>query len=287
MLIKSRKELATQLNNHSVESFPGKCKPGRKLMNTIVYDKLKDKFYKIKWGEITNSEKVNFLWYNEKAEEVILNPKGHTGWFTKEEAKYLNYKEGGHDMNKLLNEVEANMVNIGNLGLRELSSLNPDGVCVVGAKAGQGKTFYGIKESAKALAEGKSVLFFATETRKDEVIDRLKRVIIETDIIEGLWSDKDSKTIEEKEAIALEFISNSELVVNNSLVMDTNYIIETMFDTSLKNGLDFVVIDSLQINLDKQMRNVNHVQSVLSKLEMAAFELKCKILVTTQLNSQD
>lgn len=288
MLIRNREELSNQINNFAVDSFPGESKPGRKLMNTIVYHKPKDKFYKIEWGEITDDDEVNFLWYNEKAEEVIFNPKGHIGWFTKKEVKSLDYKGGGNimGMNKILENVETNIVNINELKPGQLSGLNLSEVAIIGAKAGKGKTWYAIKETVKSLAKGESVLFFTTETSELEIIDRLKRVIIETDIVRDFQKENKNKTKEEKDLAATEFIKKSKLIIDNNPIMDTDYIINKILTVSFQMGLNFIVVDSLQMSLSKEARNTMQIQNILNELEDVAFGLECKVLVTTQLNSR-
>lgn len=283
MIIKNREELAVQLNNYAVETFPGECKPGRKMMNTIVYNKQKDKFYKIEWGEITDEKKVNFLWFDEEAKEVLFNPKGKDGWFTKEQIKTIDIVKGDNymEMSRILSNVETNIVNLGELK----TGLDLSEVELIGAKSGKGKTWYAMKKTVEAMAKGETVLFFSTETSTKEIVDRLRRVIVETDIVKGLWKNAKAKTKEERDVIALEFIQKSKIIIDNSYSIDTNYIIDKMKKTSVIYDLKFVVVDSLKMTLDPKMRNTIQVQNVIGHLEDAANECKCKILVTTQLNS--
>lgn len=283
MIIKNREELAVQLNNYAVETFPGECKPGRKMMNTIVYNKQKDKFYKIEWGEITDEKKVNFLWFDEEAKEVLFNPKGKDGWFTKEQIKTIDIVKGDNymEMSRILSNVETNIVNLGELK----TGLDLSEVELIGAKSGKGKTWYAMKKTVEAMSKGETVLFFSTETSTKEIVDRLRRVIVETDIVKGLWKNAKAKTKEERDVIALEFIQKSKIIIDNSYSIDTNYIIDKMKKTSVIYDLKFVVVDSLKMTLDPKMRNTIQVQNVIGHLEDAANECKCKILVTTQLNS--
>lgn len=287
MIIKNREELAVQLNNYAVETFPGECKPGRKMMNTIVYNKQKDKFYKIEWGEITDENKVNFLWFDEEAKEVLFNPKGKDGWFTKEQIKTIDIVKGDNymEMSRILSNVETNIVNLGELKPDQLTGLDLSEVELIGAKSGKGKTWYAMKKTVEAMAKDETVLFFSTETSTKEIVDRLRRVIVETDIVKGLWKNAEAKTKEERDVIALEFIQKSKIIIDNSYSIDTNYIIDKMKKTSVIYDLKFVVVDSLKMTLDPKMRNTIQVQNVIGHLEDAANECKCRMLVTTQLNS--
>lgn len=281
MFIKSRQELARLINNQAVESYPVQSKPGRKIMNTIIYDNKKDKFYKVEWGEIANEDQVNFLWYNDNADEVFLNPKNNEGWFTKAEIKNLNFK-GGYKMNmeKLLLDVDNNVVNI---NITDEMNIDVENISVVGARAGKGKTWYAMRKTVEHLIKGDTVLFFSMEETHGELISRMKKLIMETRFAKEICDDFDSKNEETKEMIVNDFIKSADIMIVNSNTMDTNSIILKMKEVNKIKQLDLVLIDSLQVNLESKFRNTVEIQAILDSLEIVSEELKCKVIVTTQL----
>ena len=284
MIIKNREELARLINNQAVETYPHESKPGRKIMNTIIYDKKKDKFYKIEWGEIANEDQVNFLWYNEIANEVFLNPKNNQGWFTKKEIKEFNLKgEYEMNMNELLSNVDNNIVNIN--VVEKTDDIGENIVQVVGAKAGKGKTWYAIRKAVEHLVKGDNVLFFSVEETEEEIASRIKKLTMETRLAKEICDDFDNKDIKTKEMIINDFIKNANIMIINSNTMDTNFIISEMRKVNKLKQLDLVLIDSLQVNLGNKFRNVAEVQAILNLLENVGDELKCKVTVTTQLGS--
>lgn len=281
MIIRNRKELARLINNQAVETYPNENKPGRKIMNTIIYDNKKDKFYKIEWGEIANENQVNFLWYNENADEVFLNPKNNEGWFTKAEIKNLNFKGGSKmDMEKLLLDIEDNVINID--PTKEMN-IDVENVAVVGARAGKGKTWYALRKVVEHLVKGETILFFSVETSEEEIAYRIKKLIMETRFAKEICDDFDNKDEETKEMIVSNFIKNADIMIVNSNTMDTNSIILKMEEVSQIKQLDLVLIDSLQVNLESKFRNTIEIQTILNSLENVSEELKCKVIVTTQL----
>lgn len=284
LFIKNRQELAKLINNRAVESYPVKSKPGRKIMNTIVYDKKRNRFYKIEWGEIVDENEIDFLWYNENAEEVFLNPKDNAGWFTKKEMKNLTNKgEYKMNMEELLMNVNKNIVNI-NL-VEKTDDTGENIVQIVGAQVGKGKTWYAMMQIIEALIRDETVLLFSMETPKEEVGIRMKKILMETRLAKEICDDFDNKDEKTKELIINDFINKADIMIINSSTMDINSIALKMKEINQLKQLDLVLIDSLQVNIESKLRNAVEVQAILKHLEDIGEELKCKVKVTVQLGS--
>ena len=262
------------MNNWSVETYPITSKPGANLYNTIIYDKKKDKYYRIAWGEIADADNVYHLWYNDTAKEVQLNKSTwKKGWFTKEEIRNIDVEEsnkkGTLNMNNyLLHNIEYNFVNE-NISKSE-----------TGEKISKGETWYSIKKTIEAMKDNKSVLFFPIGITEKEVIIRIKKVLTDTRI--SSWLTKKNLNEKDKNKLIDDFIKNSNLIIDENNLIDNNYIVKKMRKQSnTEKGLDFVVIDGINLVVDDtELDNSKEFEIIQNLLENVNHELKCQTLIT-------
>lgn len=290
MKIANRGELSRLIKDFGVETIKVVDEVGVKLYQTITYNKMLDRYYRIEWGEIADDNKVSHLWYEPEAKQVWLNKSPwQKGWHTKEEVRKIDIEEsnkkGELNMDSyLLHNVENNLVNVGEQDRFDFR----DNLEVMGGMTGKGKTLYSLRKTVEALAQGKSVLFFSTETKIDDIIRKLHMVLRNGRMLK-LVTDKEFKSEKEKEDFIIDFFVNSNLVINDNYLLHTNYIVDEMRKQSKsEEGLDYVIIDGLQLVIQdsEQARNVTKEFGLIQKvLEDIGDELGCEILVTTQLNS--
>lgn len=284
MKISNRGELVELINSQGVETYPVKSKTGTRMVNTVIYNKYKDKFYRLEWGEVADSDQVYHLWFNEEAEEVYLNKsRWKDGWFTSDEISKIDSEEcqkrGVLDMSEyLLHNVENNLVDVS-------EDLDFDNLKIVGGRAGKGKTHYAIIKTIEAIANGESVLFFSTENNADEINRRIVKVLSETRALSHI-TDKEFANDEDKMAMIDSFINEAKLTIDNNDLMDNNYVVNKMKShAKTKVGLDFAVVDSLKVvTYNNELNNCDAFAEINNRLEDVSNELGCRVLITTQLN---
>ena len=286
MKISNRGQLIHLINNWGVETNPVDSKPGTNIYHTIIYDKKKDKYYRIEWGEVADADKVYHLWYNDEAVEVQFNKsRWKNGWFTKKEVKKIDAEEtqkrGLLNMdNFLLHNVENNLVNI-----NEIENSNFNKIQLIGGKTGKGKTWYSVNKAIEAMKDGKTVLFFPIESTAEEIIRRMKKILADTRALSWI-TEKRFKNEQDKDKFIDDFIKNSNLIINENYLIDDNYIVSTMRKQSkTEEGLDFVIIDGIHLVLDNtELNNYKDFERIQNLLEDVSHELKCQTLITTQIN---
>lgn len=264
MEISSREELVNLLNNKAIETHIIESRPGVKIMQSIIYDKIKDAHYRIEWGEIADEKNIYHLWYKKEVDKVFLNRTSNKeGWCAKNEFN-INVESGVDLSEHKFYRIEKNIVK-GDCIID--NSYNLENITMWGTKAGKGKTSYAIIKSVEKMISGKNVLFFSTEETQQEVARRFIRTI------EHLG--KDPK----------ELLNNVTLKIVSNYLMDTNYIISKVEEeVAMNNNSPFVVIDHLNLS-NKDNKNYKEIVNIHNVLDYKAIELNCEMLITTQLNS--
>lgn len=274
------------IKNKGVETYPIPSKPGSKIFNTIIYDKMKNKFYRIEWGEIADEYGVNHLWYSEIVEEVILNESyWEEGWFTKKEINEIDIKEskkkGILEMNGyLLHNVENNFVSVNEVNNQDLD--NPQ---IIGEKMSKGRTLYSTKMALEALVNDESVLLFSIEISEEEIKAKMRDILLNTRMLSKLTANKFSNE-ESKLNFIDEFLSKAKLTIHYNNLMNDNYVVSKMRKQAKeKDGLDFVVINNLHLVIgNSKLNNNKEFDRIQHLFEDVCDELKCRMLITTQLN---
>lgn len=284
MKIKSRGQLIDLINKKGVETTLVSIGKDKKELHTIIHCKKNNEFYRIVWGEIRGDGDVFHLWYENEMTKVKLNHE--TGkWMTKDEEREM-INENERLVNATIDEMELytmrdNLVFVN--GINKDLDERVNKVQVVGGAAGAGKTLHVIKEVAKAIKEGKSILYFSTEKSAKEVIKLLIGVMapeVYEKYVRGVpLTDEESEELNE----ITELISNSKLIIEDNNLVDNNYIIDRMEEVAeSENGLDLVVIDHLKLSPGKH--NHQAVVSIHEMMDMYRKKLGCKVIITAQLN---
>lgn len=266
MIISSRKKLISLINKFGIETYPVCSKSGRKIVNTIIYNKYKDKFYRIKWGEIIYKDNISHLWYDENVDEVFLNKSiWEKGWHSKQELIEIDKKHRNKRKGKNLEEfsfcnIEKNMIDCNTFPL-----------------SSEGKSRYTFVRLLNALCENQSILFFSTNYSSKEIEAILKQTAIDL--------DKNKPIDMSYEDVLSKSLCQSKLKIYDDLI-ESNYIISEMQTQASKTtGLDLVIIDNLKLNIDKNsLNNYSIIVDIHSKLEKEAVHLGCKMIINTQFN---
>ena len=274
------------IKNKGVETYPIPSKPGSKIFNTIIYDKMKNKFYRIEWGEIADEDGVNHLWYSDIVEEVKLNEsRWQEGWLTKKEIKEIDVKEsekiGIVNMSDyLLHNVENNLINV-----NEANKLDFDNLQIIGGEIGKGKTLYSTGKALEALINNESVLLFSTEISKEETKARMQSILSNTRMLSKLTTDKFNNE-ESKMSFIDGFLNKAKLTIDDNYLINDNYVVNKMRQQAKeKDGLDLVIIDNLHLVVgNSKLNNNEEFDRIQHLLEDVCDELKCRVLVTIQLN---
>lgn len=283
MKINSRGQLIELINKDSLETFPVETDGDKKVLNTIIFNKKNNEFYRIVWGEVKDENNVYYLWYNEEVEKVVLDKSSGT-WFTKDEKK-----KSIEDNNE--NTIESSIKQFALYNVKDklvfingmyADSKELDTVEVIAGRTASGKSEHVLREVVKAIEKDQSVLLFSTENNAKEVVGRLIRIIAPEayrKLERGLdMTPEDTKQIED----AQDFLSKSKLVIDNNYLVDDNYILDKMEEVSnSENGLDLAIIDFLQLSPG----NVNHksIIGIHEKVDIYRQKLGCKVIITTQL----
>ncbi|HHT96492.1 MAG TPA: hypothetical protein GXZ90_01185 [Clostridiales bacterium] len=175
----------------------------------------------------------------------------------------------------LHNNIKKNLVNV-----NEANNLNFDNLQIMGGKTGKGKTWYSVIKALFAMKDGKTVLFFTIENSKEEILMRMKKVISNTEALSYI-TKKNFDNKRDKDKFIDEFIKKSNLIIDDNYLIDDNYIVNKMRKQSqTKEGLNFVIIDGLNLIINNN-KEFNRIQELLENVSQ---ELKCEMLIMTQLN---
>lgn len=283
MEITSRGHLIKVINDWGIESELIENTTSARLLNTVVYNKYKDKFYRVTWGEVADNEGVYHLWYKEKAPEVFYNESSERAeWLTKQEMKDIDMKEQKRRMHLNMNDyllfnVENNLVHMEESG---------DNLENIWAKVGEGKpwysgkgkSWYSIKKVIQELKEDKSVLFLSPEKIEEEVLQEIADMLLNTEMLSEVTEQK-FKDETDKIRFIDEFIRKAKLTVDTRFTLDDNYIVRKMKEKAKsKEGLDYVIIDSINgVSSNDRIKQLNDL------LETVSNELNCSVLLITQL----
>lgn len=282
MKIKNRGEL-TKLINKGIETKKVVSKPGTEIFHTIIYDKIKDCFFRIEWGEIADDSQVNHLWYNDSAPKVTYNKtEAKKGWLTKEEENQVvnNEEDPLHDLkisSYLLHNVEHNLVN-----MNAKNNLKFENVTITGGATGKGKTLYSVKKMIEALAKGDKVLFFSLEDKKHEILDKMIRILNDDDFLASI-SNRSFETRDEKKKYIGDFLLNASLTIHDNFLMGEKELI-SIIEKKSHEGLDLVVIDGLYLMLGhSELSNPHEFDRLQHVLENIGHKLNIQFLLTAQL----
>lgn len=158
----------------------------------------------------------------------------------------------------------------------------------VGARTGVGKSVFAINNATAAMAQDKSVLFFSLEMTRREVLSRMVASLatIPIDKIEKASPLTDDE--KERQNEALQSIRESKLALDTNPHVSVEYIKRAAIkQAQSENGLDFIIIDYLQLIASDGKRNrQEEVADVSRNMKILAKELNIPVLVLVQLNRE-
>lgn len=267
--ITSRGQLVDLINRYELETERTSSEEGTKMFRTILhwkdeYDK--DRFYQVKWGEVRDIDNYYHLWFNDKLEEVYPS-EWETGWYTKEEVRKINMSQVmGWEASKIETRILLDKVSKSLVVGKDINGIIFDRVESVGGLTGSGKTEYALIKAIEKLLSKGSVLYFSTETSKKDIVKRTSRLL-------------DKSMVEQPE----EILNNPDFVIIDGIELDDSYILKKMEEINA----DLVIIDVLQmVSSSDGLNNSLKILDIHRKLDRAAIDLDCEVLVTTQLNRE-
>lgn len=162
----------------------------------------------------------------------------------------------------------------------------PTHLITVGARTGIGKSVFAINNAVSAMSQGKSVLFFSLEMTEREVISRMVASIalIPIQKIEKAEPLTEDEIVRRDEA--LKFIAESKLIIDTNPHVTVEYIKRASIKAAQgKNGLDFVIIDYLQLigGSGKARSRQEEVADVSRNMKILGKELNVPVMVLVQL----
>jgi len=158
----------------------------------------------------------------------------------------------------------------------------------IGARTGVGKSVFAINNVVSAMAQEKSVLFFSLEMTKREVISRMvaSMALIPIQKIEKAAPLTEDEVKRQKDA--LNKIRQSKLKIDTNPQVTVEYIKRAAIkQAQSEDGLDFIVIDYLQLISNDSKRNRQEaVADVSRNMKILAKELNIPVMVLVQLNRE-
>lgn len=165
-----------------------------------------------------------------------------------------------------------------------------EGVSIIAARPGMGKTIAALEHAKSACLSGKKVLFLSLEMPKDSLLYRY----ISSEMSEYNYSDLKANRISQED---VQKIKQSKAKMLKSLPLyfydgdnrDINYLSMLMVGECRKNKIDMIVIDYMQLIRDIQIRDNSdfaQVSSVSNKLQKLSRKLRIPIIALSQLSRE-
>lgn len=280
MHISSKKELVDLiLGNKVVETIEISSEKEDNEVNTIFKNVKKDKerFFRIRWGEVLDENGVPYLWYDSKAEEVFYDKYTWAkGWKSKKEIKAISLdnsrKRDKCQMNDcIVNKVEKNIVTKDN---------SPEWVKSVLTKNKPDEVKYALEKTAEALVKGETVLYFSTDLSENDIKKRLVRKVVKVlKEKDKVSNDNDILNYIKK---ARKIINNGDIKVYKDVTVEENYIIDKI--KSEKNGNPMLaIVDHLELVIDDRFNNYDKVIDIHKKIDFNARLVNANVLINTQI----
>lgn len=163
-----------------------------------------------------------------------------------------------------------------------------EGLIIIAARPGMGKTIVGLEHAKYASMSGKKVLFLSLEMPKESLMYRY----ISSQVHEYKYSDLKANRITQEDVAR---IRNSNARVLKELPIffydsdnrDINYLSSILKAEVRKNSIELVVIDYIQLIRDNQIKDQSdfaQVSSVSNKLQKLTRSLSIPIIGLSQLS---
>lgn len=196
---------------------------------------------------------------------------------------------------KVMSQLELNAGNVKFSGIDTGSrKLNyalggwQEGVSIIAARPGMGKTIAGLEHAKHACLSGKRVLFLSLEMPKESLMYRY----ISSEVIEYNYSDLKANRITQEDVKKIK-ASNAKMLKELPLFFydsdnrDVNYLSMLLAGECRKNKIDMVVVDYLQLIRDVQIKDQSdfaQVSSVSNKMQKLSRKLGIPLVCLSQLS---
>jgi replicative DNA helicase len=163
-----------------------------------------------------------------------------------------------------------------------------EGMTIIAARPGMGKTIVGLEHAKCAGMSGKSVLFLSLEMPKESLMYRY----ISSEAHEFKYSDLKANRITQEDVSKIRnsnarMLKQLPIFFYDSDNRDVNYLSSILKAEVRKNKIDMVVIDYLQLIRDNQMKDQSdfaQVSSVSNKVQKLSRSLSIPIIGLSQLS---
>lgn len=165
-----------------------------------------------------------------------------------------------------------------------------EGVSIIAARPGMGKTIAGLEHAKYACLSGKRALFLSLEMPKESLMYRY----ISSEIIEYNYSDLKANRVSQEDVAKIKR-SNAKMLKELPLFFydsdnrDINYLSMLLAGECRKNKIDIVFIDYLQLIRDVQVKDQSdfaQVSSVSNKMQKLTRKLGIPIVCLSQLSRE-
>lgn len=165
-----------------------------------------------------------------------------------------------------------------------------EGVSIIAARPGMGKTIAGLEHAKYACLSGKRALFLSLEMPKESLMYRY----ISSEIIEYNYSDLKANRVSQEDVAKIKR-SNAKMLKELPLFFydsdnrDINYLSMLLAGECRKNKIDIVFVDYLQLIRDVQVRDQSdfaQVSSVSNKMQKLTRKLGIPIVCLSQLSRE-
>ena len=173
---------------------------------------------------------------------------------------------------------------------KTISGLNKGNLIVLGARPSVGKSTLALNIALNtAMNENKRTIFFSLEMSTDELTEKLLSSIAEVSV-EGIDKSEDGERKYSELLKAEEKLKKTKLMLNDTAGLSIANIKAISRKIKRKGGLDFIVIDYLQLMSHSKEYNKSttndKVASISKGLKQLAKDLDVPVLVLSQLNRE-
>lgn len=159
---------------------------------------------------------------------------------------------------------------------------NTPQLVVVGAHSGHGKSAF-MGQMSIALGHHTNVAFFSLEMKRKALKRRMMSLLTQEPLSKFINNQIPVSRLKE----ANKLFSEIKLTIWDNFNSDINYICQQAYSFSRTRKVGLVVIDYLQlITGEKQDNRTYEIKNYMKKLKDLSEQLKCNILIGSQLNSK-
>jgi dnaB-like helicase N terminal domain len=167
----------------------------------------------------------------------------------------------------------------------------PEQLITIAARTSVGKSVFALNCALAAALEGKKVLYFSLEMGSAELISRLVAchgLIKLNDIYPHLNLTREEDLVRFEQTIK-DLRQMPEIIIDDSTNVTVNYIKTRATNEKRKNGLDFIIIDYIQLIDTSPMKGRprhEQIAEISRSLKVLAKQLEVPVMIVAQLNRE-